>query len=348
MRYGDKCLDHYKVNKFYKVWKSLSISVCNLKQVCLLFFLSTLKVHRFLLNLLTKFHLILLFNIFDIAFFIDLVLDFAYNYCHLVSYNVFILRTCHLASLILLDIELIFHLPCFIISDFIENSLVLTQIIKAFIDLHEIFCKSRLGYENICYKFLPYFEIVTISDILFPNRENFSDSIAFKELDICDDIEESGFMHPIWKSHNLCRKQIFSAFSFKLLFHTFRVHFYNTMSWNGIVFIISWFFLILIAVNDFQVVRSKDFSINFLNAIDEFYRSCVTILCEEWYSYISCFYRFQNVTHGLVYKQSILNFTLRLLATLSIKPFNYLTIVGLWIRWFLLVLVNAFLVIGFE
>jgi len=93
--------------------------------------------------------------------------------------------------LILLDVELIFHLPSFIISDFIENSLVLTQIIKAFIDLHEIFCKSRLGNENISDKFLPYFEIVTISNIFFPNRKNFSNSIAFKELNICDYIKES-------------------------------------------------------------------------------------------------------------------------------------------------------------
>jgi len=167
-------------------------------------------------------------------------------------------------------------------------------------------------------------------------------------LNICDYIKESWLMHPIWKSHNFCRKQIFSAFSFKLLFHAFRVHFYNTMSWNCIVFIISWFFLILIAVYDFQVVRSEDLSINFLYAIYEFYGGCITILCEEWYSYISCFYRFQNVTYRLIYKQSILNFTLRLLATLSIKPFHYFTIVRLRICWLLLVLVNAFLVIGLE
>jgi hypothetical protein len=197
MRYANKCLNHYKVNKFYKVRKSFSISICNLKQIGFLLILSTLKIHRFLLDLLTEFHFILLLNIFNIAFFIYLVLNFPHNYCHLIGYNVFILRTCHLTSLILLDIELIFHLPSFIISDFIENCLILAQIIKAFIYLHEIFCKSRLGYENICHKFLPYFEIVTISNILFPNRKNFSDSIAFKELNICDYVKESRLMHPI-------------------------------------------------------------------------------------------------------------------------------------------------------
>lgn len=194
----DKWLNHYKVNKFYKVWKSLSISISNLKQVSFLFFLSTFEIHRLLLDLLTKFHLILLLNIFNVAFFVDLVLNFTDNYCHLVCNNVFVLRTCHFASLVLLDVELIFHLPSFVISNFIENSFILTQIIKAFIDLHKILGKSRLGNENISHKFLSDFKIIAISNIFLPNRENFSNGVAFKELYVCNNIEESRLVHPIW------------------------------------------------------------------------------------------------------------------------------------------------------
>jgi hypothetical protein len=49
----------------------------------------------------------------------------------------------------LLNVELIFHLPSFIVSNFIENSFILAQIVKALIDLHKILGKRGLSNENI-------------------------------------------------------------------------------------------------------------------------------------------------------------------------------------------------------
>jgi len=146
---ADKCLYHHEINKLYEIRQSLPISVGDLQQIGLLFLLSAFEIHGLLLNLLSELHLILLFHIFDVAFLVDLVLNFANNHCHLVGDYVFILRTCHLAGLVLLNVELGFHLPSFVVSDLIKYGPILPQIIQASVDFHQILCKCRLGNEHI-------------------------------------------------------------------------------------------------------------------------------------------------------------------------------------------------------
>ncbi len=106
MRDAHQSLNHNKINKFDEVRQSFSVSVGYLQQVSLFFLFSTLEIHGFLLDLLSKFHLILLFHIFNIALLVDLVLHFADHHCHFVSNDVFVLGASHFTSLVLLNIEL--------------------------------------------------------------------------------------------------------------------------------------------------------------------------------------------------------------------------------------------------
>ena len=107
----DQGLNHDIVNKFYEIWQPLSVSVGNLQQIDFFFFLSSLQIHRFLLDLLSKFHLILILNILQVAFLIYLILNLSDNDSHLVGNNVLILAVRNLSGLILFDVELNFHIP---------------------------------------------------------------------------------------------------------------------------------------------------------------------------------------------------------------------------------------------
>jgi hypothetical protein len=129
MRNTNQSLNHDIINKFNEIRQSFSIPISNLKKIYLLFLLSSLQIHRFLLNLLTKLHLILILNILQITLLVDLILHFPDYNCHFVSYNVFILTISYFSSLILLYIELDFHVPRFVLCYFVENCLVLTQIV---------------------------------------------------------------------------------------------------------------------------------------------------------------------------------------------------------------------------
>jgi hypothetical protein len=61
------------------------------------------------------------------------------------------------------------------------------------------------------------------------------------------------------------------------------------VSGDGVVLIVGGLFLIFVAVDDFQVVGSEFFSIYFLDAIDEFDGSGVSVLGKERDGDISCF-----------------------------------------------------------
>jgi hypothetical protein len=117
-------------------------------------------------------------------------LNLSHDNCHLVGNDVLVLAVCNFSSLVLLDVELYLHIPRFVFSDFVEDSLVLTQVIEAAVDLHDVLGKSRLGYESISDQFLPNFQEVSIPDILLPNSKYFSQSIAFEEGDVGDNVEE--------------------------------------------------------------------------------------------------------------------------------------------------------------
>ena len=106
MRNANQSLNHNKINKLDKVRQPFSVSIGYLQQVSFLFLFSTFKVHRFLLDLLPKFHLILLFHIFNIAFLVDFILNFTNYYCHFVGNDIFVMRTCQFTSLVLLNVEL--------------------------------------------------------------------------------------------------------------------------------------------------------------------------------------------------------------------------------------------------
>lgn len=100
------------------------------------------------------------------------------------------------------------------------------------------------------------------------------------------------------------------------------------MSWDSIVLIKSWLFLIFVAGDDFKIIRSENFFVDFLDAVNKFDWGSIAIFREERYGYISSFDGFQDVVYRFIYEQCILNFVLWLLSTFSVKSFH-----DLWIVW---------------
>jgi hypothetical protein len=138
----------------------------------------------------------LVLNVFQIAFFIDLVLNLTHYYCHLVCNDAFVLRAGHLASLILLVVE-ISLLPSLIIANLGKNGLVLLQVKEAAIDFHKIFSKCRFGDEDIRDKSLSCLQEAPISNVFLPDAKDLGDCIAFEEANVSDDIEQRRLVHPV-------------------------------------------------------------------------------------------------------------------------------------------------------
>lgn len=121
------------------------------------------------------------------------------------------------------------------------------------------------------------------------------------------------------------------------------------MSRNGIILVICRLFLIFVAVYDLQVIRPKNLSVYFLDAIDELDGSGVAVLGKKGYGDIPRFYSFENVADRFVDKKGILDFALRFLAPLTVQPLDNLAVIRFRASRFLLfVLVNALLIVGFE
>ena len=100
-------------------------------------------------DLLSKFHLILILNIFKVAFLINLILNLPDNHGHLIGNNVLILTVGDLSGLILFDVEFYFHVPWFVFCDFVEDGFVLAEVVEAAVDLHDVFGEGRFGDEDI-------------------------------------------------------------------------------------------------------------------------------------------------------------------------------------------------------
>lgn len=111
---ADQCLDHHIINQSDKVRQSLPIPIGNLQQVGLLFLLSSLEVHRLLLDLLSELHLILILHILQVALLVDLILHLAHHNCHLIGDDALIGNAGSFAGLILFVVE-ISLLPCLVI-----------------------------------------------------------------------------------------------------------------------------------------------------------------------------------------------------------------------------------------
>ena len=156
-------------------------------------------------------------------------------------------------------------------------------------------------------------------------------------------------MHPIWQSNHLSWKQVLSTFRFQLFFHSFRIHLHNSVSWNGIVLVIGRFFLILIASDNLQIVRSKNLCIDLLDAVYEFNWSCVTVLRKERYSHIPSLDCFEDIAHRFVNEESILNLALRLLSALTVQSLYNLCVIRFRSRRLLdFLLIITMLIAGFE
>jgi hypothetical protein len=134
-------------------------------------------------------------------------------------------------------------------------------------------------------------------------------------------------MHPVGKSNNFSGGSFFPSFQSELFPHFFRIHFYNTMGRYGIVFIQNHLLLIFIGRDDFQIVRSKLFSINFLDTVYKFDWSCVSIFGKERDSSFPCFNSFKDPADRFVHEQSILNFILRFLRGFLIQAFHNVSVI---------------------
>lgn len=185
---------------------------------------------------MAEFHLIFLFDFFKVAFFVYIVLNFAYNCCHFACYDVFILSWGRFSDWFLFKIKICLF-PSTILWNTAWNGSILLKIKQRSIDFHDIFRKCRLSQESIWNKSLSSLEEFSISDILFPNRKYFGYCIWFEKSNVGNNIEQSRFMHPIRQSNNFSWHRILLALCFKLFFHLFRVHFNDTMCRNGIIFI---------------------------------------------------------------------------------------------------------------
>lgn len=111
---ADQGLDHHIINQSYKVRQPLPVPIGNLQQISLFFLFSPLEIHGFLLDLLSKLHLILIIHILEVAFLIDLILHLPDYYCHFIGNDALIGNAGSFAGLILLVVE-VSLLPCLVV-----------------------------------------------------------------------------------------------------------------------------------------------------------------------------------------------------------------------------------------
>ncbi len=104
-------LNHHVINEFDKIGKSLLIAIGNFEQVLSFFSFSSDKVHGFLFDLLSELHLVFFLNFLEITFFVDVVLDFAYDIGHFACDDIFVLRGGAFSDGLLFEVEVSF-LPC--------------------------------------------------------------------------------------------------------------------------------------------------------------------------------------------------------------------------------------------
>lgn len=310
---ADQGFNHHVIDQSHEVGQSLPVPVGDLEEVGLFLLFPALEVHGLLLDLLSELHFVLVVDVLEVAFLVDLVLHLAHDDCHFVGDDAFVLCACHLARLVLLIVE-VSLLPRLVVADLREDCLVLLQVEQAPVYLHQVFSEGGLGDEGVRDQPLPGLEEASIPHVLFPNAEDLGDGIALEKADVGDDVEKGGFMHPIGKPHNFCRQQLLLALSLQLLLHALGVNFDDAVSRDGIVFVEGGLFLVVVASDDLEVVGSELFSVQFLNAIDELNRRCVAVLCEKRNGDVAGLDCFQNIADGLVHEQRVLDFILGLLA----------------------------------
>ena len=108
--------DHDKIDKLNKIAQPLFVPIGNFQQINSLFFLSSDKIHGLLLYLLSKSQLLLLIEIFLIAFLLYIILHLPHNSSHAACNDIFILSCSSLSNTFLFKIELIF-LPKSVLSN---------------------------------------------------------------------------------------------------------------------------------------------------------------------------------------------------------------------------------------
>ena len=135
-------------------------------------------------------------------------------------------------------------------------------------------------------------------------------------------------MHPVWEAHHLSRGTILFPLGFELFFHFLGKYFDDTMSRYRIVLIEYHLLLVLIRGDYFQIIWSELISVDFLYAVDEFYRCRVSIFGEKWDGGLSSFNSLEDITDRFINKKGILYFVLLFFCWLFVKSFCYLCVVG--------------------
>ena len=347
MIYSYQSLYHHEVDKLDKITKSLLVSIGNLKQVFSFLSFSSDKVHWLLLDLLAEFHFIFLFDFLQITLFINVILHFADDVGHFSCNDGFILIWSCFSNWFLLKVEICF-LPGSILRNSAWNGFVLLKVKQRAIDFHNILWKGWFGEECIWDKFFSGFKELSVSNVLFPDTEDFSQCIRLEEADVRYDVKQGRLMHPIWKADNFSWSAVFFTLRLKLFFHLFRKYLDNTMCRDGIIFIEDHFFLIFIGGDNFQVVRPEFVGVDFLNTIDKLDGRGVTIFGKKWDCCFSCFYGLKNVAYRFIYKKCILNFILVLFCLLLVQTLGDCCVIGrIWPVTLLLIVIFVVFIIAF-
>ena len=114
---GHQGFNHDVVHQSDEVGQSFSVPIGDLEKIGLLLLLSAFEVHWFLLDLLAKLHLVLIFHVFEVALLVYFVLDLSHNNCHFVGNDAFVLGAGHFSGLVLLIVE-VSLLPSLVIAYF--------------------------------------------------------------------------------------------------------------------------------------------------------------------------------------------------------------------------------------
>ena len=104
-------LYHHEVDELDEVSESLFVSVSDFEEVFSFLGVSSDEIHRFLFNLLAEFHFVLFFDLFQVALFVYIVLDFSDNVGHFSGNDGFILTRSGFSYGLLFEVKVSFF-PC--------------------------------------------------------------------------------------------------------------------------------------------------------------------------------------------------------------------------------------------
>lgn len=162
--------------------------------------------------------------------------------------------------------------------------------------------EGGFGDETVVHQFLAGFAETAVAHVGFPDVEDFCDGVTLEELDVGDDVEQGGLVHPVRERDHLGGGMILLSIRLQLLLILIRIDMHNPMRRYRIILIKNQLLLVLALKHHLQIIRSEPIGIDDLYTVDELDGGCVTVLSEEGDGVLACEDAVEDVGDGFIHE----------------------------------------------